>query len=364
MPTTVMPHSYANWAILMVNFEFILFIALASVFWCSVLHLVNGKWRYEIRFVLASATSLFPLGFVLLLIILAAGQRCFPWMGGDNVSFDHQPLNGWHNITFFNLREIVLYLAVWAFCSYFVKLQKQEFPHAPEGLRWRFRNVALLVPIVYCIYGTIVAWDFEMTQIPRWWSPIYGPYYFESMMRMFLAFSILTLFILRKRDILKHPVHDYVFNYISQIMLALTIIWTYAFFVQYLVMWYGKLPDEMLRYHKMMNGPDWFLFWLFFFLNSFIPFFMLIFRQMRNSPALLLFPACSILAGTFLERFMWIISPHADDVFHVPFISSWIDIVITVVVMGIAYLLWNRRMRKDGLFVEEEEELAGESASA
>jgi Ni/Fe-hydrogenase subunit HybB-like protein len=358
---TIIPHSYANWAILMDNFLFILYIPLAAVFWCAVLHLVNGKWRYEVRSILASATALFPLGFVLLLIILASGPSCFPWMGGDNVG--GEPLNGWHNITFFNVREIVLYLGVWGFCSYFVRLQKNEFPNAPEAVRWRFRNVALLVPFVYCIYGTIIAWDFEMTQIPRWWSPIYGPYHFESMMRMFLAFLILTLFILRKRDVLKVPVHDYVFNYISQIMLALTIIWTYAFFVQYLVMWYGKLPEEMIRYFKMMDGPNWFLFWLFFFLNSFIPFFMLIFKAMRNSPALLLFPASSILMGTFLERYMWIISPHADDVYHVPFLSSWIDVVITAVVMGIAYILWNRRMRKDGLWVDEEE-MAEEPASA
>ncbi|HXH63914.1 MAG TPA: polysulfide reductase, NrfD [Mariprofundaceae bacterium] len=353
-------HSYANWAILMDNFLFVLYIPLAAVFWCAVLHLVNGKWRFEVRGVLASATALFPLGFVLLLIILAAGQRCFPWMGGDNVG--GEPLNGWHNITFFNVREIVLYLAVWGFCSYFVRLQKTEFPNAPEAMRRRFRNVALLVPFVYCIYGTIIAWDFEMTQIPRWWSPIYGPYHFESMMRMFLAFSIIALFILRKRDVLKVPMHDYVFNYIAQIMLALTIIWTYAFFVQYLVMWYGKLPDEMMRYFKMMDGPNWFLFWAFFFMNSFIPFLMLIFKAMRNSPALMLIPSASIVMGTFLERYMWIISPHADDIDHTPFLSSWVDVAITVSVLIAAYLLWSRRMRKDGLLYEEG--LAEETASA
>ncbi len=361
MPTQMMPHSYANWAILMDNYLFVMYIALASVFWCAVLHLVNGKWRYEVRFILSSATALFPLGFVLLLIILAAGGRCFPWMDGNTFG---EPLNGWHNQTFFNLREIVLYLAVWGFCAYFVRLQKEEFPNAPATVRRRFRNVALLVPVVYCIYGTITGWDFEMTQIPRWWSPIYGPYHFESMMRMFLAFSIVALYIVRKREIMKVPVHDYVFNYISQIMLALTIIWTYAFFVQYLVMWYGNLPDEIVRYNKMMNGPNWFTFWLFFFLNSFIPFFMLIFKAMRNSPALLLFPASSILMGTFLERFMWIISPHADDVYHFPFLSSWVDVVITAVVVFIGYKLWARRMRKDGLFRTEADMLAEESAAA
>jgi Ni/Fe-hydrogenase subunit HybB-like protein len=356
-----MDMSFANWAVLMDNFLFVLYIPLAAIFWAAVLHLVNGKWRYEVRFLLASATSLFPLGFVLLLVILASGSQSFPWMGGETFG---EPLNGWHNIIFFDVRQITLYIAVWAFCSYFVKAQKKEYPNADPVDRRRFRNVALLVPFVYCIYGTIVAWDFEMTQMPRWWSPIYGPYHFESMMRMFLAFFIVALFILHKRDVLKRRLNNYVFNYLAQIMLALTIIWTYLFFMQYLVMWYGDLPEEMVRFHKMMDGPNWFLFWAFFFLNSFIPFLMLIFTAMRHSPALMLFPSFSILIGTFIERYLWIISPHADDIDHTPILSSWTDTGITAGVFIVAYLLWDRRMRKDDLYWREtgEEGKAGATA--
>jgi len=345
--------SQANWAVLMDNFLFALYIPLAAVFWCSVLHLVNGKWRYEVRFLMASSRALFPLGFALLLLVLSGGSQSFPWMGGETFG---EPLNGWHDVIFFDVRQIVLYLAVWAFCLYFIKLQRKEFPHADPADRRRFRNVALLVPFVYCIYGTIVAWDFEMTQMPRWWSPIYGPYHFESMMRMFLAFFIVSLYVLRKRDALKRRINDYVFNYLAQIMLALTIIWTYAFFVQYLVMWYGDLPEEIVRYHKMMDGPNWFLFWAFFLLNSFVPFLMLIFTAMRHSPALMLIPSVSILMGTFLERYMWIISPHADDIDHTPLLSSWIDVGITVGVFTIGCLLWDRQMKKDRLYYEETSE--------
>jgi len=347
-----MSMSFPNWAVLIDTYLFTLYIPLAATFWAAVLHLVNGKWRFEVRFLMASSRALFPLGFVLLLIILASGAHSFPWMGGRTFG---QPLNGWHNPVFFTLREIVLYLAVWAFCTHFVKLQRKEFPHSDPADRRRFRNFALLVPFVFCIYGTIVAWDFEMTQLPRWWSPLYSTYHIESMMRAFLAFFIVSLFVLRQRDALKRRINDYVFNYCAQIMLALTIIWTYLFFMQYLVMWYGDLPEEIVRYNNMMDGPSWFLFWSFFLLNSFVPFLMLIFTPMRHSPALMLIPATSIIVGTFLERYMWIISPQADEIDHTPFLSSWIDVGIAVSVFLIAYLLWNRQMKKDGLYYQGEE---------
>ena len=350
--------SQGTWTVLMVNYEFTLYMALASVFWCSVLHLVNAKWRYEVRFLMASATALFPLGFVLLLLILAFGDKSFFWWRGETFG---QPLNAWHDKTFFVAREIILYLLVWGFCAYFAKLQRREFPHAPRDVRWRFRNVALLVPFVYCVYATIVGWDLEMTQQARWWSPLYGAYHFESFMRAFLAFFIIGLFILRQRDVLRRPINDYVFNYLAQLLLALTIIWTYLFFAQYLVMWYGDLPEEIERFHKMMDGELWWLFWGFFFLNSFVPFFMLIFRAMRHSPALMLFPAGSILIGTFLEHYMWILSPGLEDIHHVPFFSSWMDVVITLAVFVTANILWDRKMKRERLYEKPQGDLASEA---
>jgi len=171
---------------------------------------------------------------------------------------------------------------------------------------------------------------------------------------MYLAFFIVALYFLRVRDLLKKPTNDYVFNYCAKLLLVMTIIWTYLFFMQYLVMWYGDLPEEISRFDKMMNGPNWFLFWSFFLLNSFIPFFMLIFSATRQSPALMLFPSISILVGTFIEHYMWIISPRADDIDHTPLLYSWIDTGITLAIFISGCVLWHRRMKKDGLYWQEE----------
>jgi len=342
-----------NWAVLMDNFLFVLYIPLAAIFWSSVIHLSGGAWRFEVRFLMASSRALFPLAFVLLIIILASGASSFPWMGGETFGM---PLNAWHDITFFNAREIILFLLVWAYCAYFIKLQRKDFPHADAEDKKRFKHFALLAPFVYMIYGSVVSWDFEMTQMPRWFSAVYGLYHTESMMRMFLAFFIVSLFVLRQRDSLKRRINDYVFNYIAQIMLALTIIWTYLAFMQYLVMWYGDLPEDIGRWNNILEGPNAYLYWIFFLLNSFVPFLMLIFASVRKSPALLLFPSASILIGTFLERYIWIISPQADNYSHTPFFSSWIDVVITVAIFGSAVFLWDRQMKKDGLYYDGEDD--------
>jgi len=70
--------SYSNWSVLTVNFLVVLYLALGGVTLCAVLHLVGARWRYEIRLLASSLFALFPLAFVLLIILLANGDATFP----------------------------------------------------------------------------------------------------------------------------------------------------------------------------------------------------------------------------------------------------------------------------------------------
>ncbi|HEX5338337.1 MAG TPA: hypothetical protein VFW53_07865, partial [Gallionella sp.] len=70
---------YSNWAVLTVSFVVVLSLALSGVALCSVLHLVNAKWRFEVRHLAVSLYALFPLALVLLIVLLVGGSHTFPW---------------------------------------------------------------------------------------------------------------------------------------------------------------------------------------------------------------------------------------------------------------------------------------------
>ena len=72
--------SYSNWSVLTVNFLVVLYLALGGVTLSAVLHLVGARWRYEVRFLASSLFALFPLAFVLLVVLLVNG-RCDFSMG-------------------------------------------------------------------------------------------------------------------------------------------------------------------------------------------------------------------------------------------------------------------------------------------
>jgi hypothetical protein len=339
--------NFGSWSVLTTNFIVVLYLALAGVTFASILHLANGKWRYQVRFFAVSLAGLFPLAFVLLLILLSSGEHTFQWLAHAHDGEHH--LNGWHDYNFLVTRQIVGFLVVAAFFGLFIKYQHLTAVSDSPVIHRRFRNIALLIPAVYVLYGTMVAWDFEMTMVPGWHSASYGVYQFVSMFHFFLAFFAIMLFMLQRSGKVVKPYQPFVFNYLAQMMLGLTILWTYFYFTQYLIMWYGRLPDEFSRFQAMMNNGLEPLWWLFLVLKFAIPF--LIFATWtpnRHNPSVIVIVASCIVAGTWIERYTWISGSVAPEFYHIP-MSSIFDIVVTVVVIGAAYFSVKTVMNKYGL---------------
>ncbi len=338
--------NFGSWSILTTNFLLVLFLALAAVTFCSILHLANGKWRFQVRYLASSLTILFPIAFILLLVLLANGEATFPWLAHAHDEGSH--LNGWHNYTFLVTRQIVGFLVVAGLFMLFVKYQHLSTIDDSYKIRRRFRNIALLIPFFYVLYGTMVAWDFEMTLIPSWHSASYGVYHFVSNFHAFLAFFAILIFFLMRSGKLTRPPEEKVLNYLAQMMLAFTILWTYFWFTQYLIMWYGRLPEEFGRFRGMIEGGLGGLWWTFYALKSLIPFCTFIFTNNRHNSYVIVTIAFGILIGTWIERYVWIAGSVDTTNAHIP-MTSVIDIVLTLVVIAACWLSVRWSLNRYGL---------------
>ena len=343
--------NFGSWSVLTTNFLIVLYLALNGVTLASVLHLANGKWRFKVRNIAVSMASLFPLAFVLLILVLANGEHTFLWHGEDAQLGDY-PLSGWLNYNFLVAREVIGFFIMAGLYTLFIKYQYESEIDSSYKAQRRFRNIALLVPFFYVCYGTMVAWDFEMTQQPDWHSASYGFYHFQSNFIMFLAFFTILMFFLNKSGKLVKEIPPYIFNYMAQFMLAMTILWTYLYFTQYLIMWYGRLPFEMDRYDAMMLEGFGALWWTFLAMKFIIPFCTLAITPNRHNPPVIVFVACSILLGTWLERYTWIAGSADPEHYHIP-MTSIMDIGCTVLVIAAAWFLVRRSLIKSGIIKTE-----------
>jgi hypothetical protein len=329
---------FASWSVLTVDFLVVLNLALGGVTLAALLHLVNAKWRFDIRYLSVSFFALFPLAFCLLIILLLNGSKTFPWVGSSAAMPD------WNNLGFLAAREIVGFLVVGVLYGLFIKFQAVSTRSAAQART--FRNIALLIPFGHVLFCTMVAWDFEMTLQPGWASAIYAMYYFISSFGMFLSVLALTVMLLIRNQALAAPPDEYISNYLAQLMLAFTILWIYTFFAQYLIIWYANLPDETGRLLRLQNGPFSTLFWLFFILKFVIPFPVLAFPQSRHSRGVIAFVAVSIIVGYWIERYTWIAGAAAGS--PLPMFSPF-ALATSVVVFTAAFFLVRGAMKKYGL---------------
>lgn len=331
--------NFGSWSIVTTNFLIVLYLALGGVIFSSILHLINARWRFQVRWLACANMVLFPVAFVLLLILLSNGEATFPWLAMAHEKDSHLP--GWHNYTFLVLREVGGFLFTAGIFYVFVRLQKQTETDADPVLHRRFRNVALLIPFVYVTYGTMVAWDFEMTMEAGWHSASYAAYQFQSNFHGFLAYFILMLYVLDKSGRLTQPFERKIYNYLAQFLLGMTILWVYFYFTQYLVFWYGRLPGDMDRYIRMIEGGYYFLGVIFLMFKFIIPFCTFIFTRARHSRPIIVSIAVLVLIGTWLERYIWISGSVSSRYYHIPLTDSF-DLLVTglIAVISVMSVRW------------------------
>ncbi len=262
--------SYSNWSVLTVNFLVVVYLALGGVTLSAILHLAGARWRYEIRILASSLFALFPLAFVLLVVLLVNADATFPWM---KLAGEHKiGASPWDGFTFLAWREVIGILVAMAIHWIFIKRQAVSERSSEDAAR--FHRIACWIPYVYVVYGTMVAWDFEMFMVPGWQSGIFAMQEFVSFFGMFLSFLVIWIYALNSRDRLVRPVETFVYNYLAQMMLAFTLLWVYTFFAQYLTLWYGNIPEEVDRLNGMQDGHYTFIWWAMIVLKLVIPVFL------------------------------------------------------------------------------------------
>ncbi|MBI1175395.1 MAG: hypothetical protein GC139_09055 [Sideroxydans sp.] len=333
--------SYSNWSVLTASFVVVTYLALSGVTLCSVLYLVGAKWRFQVRHLAVSLYALFPLAFVLLLILLAGSQHTFPWIGhvshGEDV---HMP--GWYTLPLLAAREVLGMLTIIFVWRMFIK--RQEVSERSEQDRAKFHHVACWIPFFTVLYCTMVAWDFEMTLKPSWHSAIYGMYNLVSNFGMFLAFMVIWIYALNNGNKLVKRVEEFVYNYLAQMMLAFTLLWMYTFFAQYLTMWYGNIGEERDRIDGMQDGDYGVLWWSMVAMKFVIPFVTLCFPITRHNPQATLAVAACIITGTLFERYVWVAGINGTG--SMPVLAF---IVVAAVVGVIGFMLVRGALRRNQL---------------
>jgi hypothetical protein len=252
--------------------------------------LTGGRWGDALRPTLQAASATLPL-FILFFVPIALGiEWLYPWADAAHVEHDpllqHKAL--YLNVPFFLIRSAI-YLLVWNALALLMSREGGRDVSAP-GL------------IVLGLTITFAAIDWIMSLEPHWYSTIFGLVLLSAQALPAFAMAILWSF-LASRTIAAGTWND-----LGNLLLALVMMWAYIAFSQFFLIWSGNLPEEIVWYVRRSEGGWQWLAWALIACYFFLPFFMLLSRDMKRQPERLAVIALIILVMHVVYHY-WLIRP-------------------------------------------------------
>ncbi len=318
------------WQLFHVNWLFFTGLAGGSVALAAVHKVANAKWSGVILRFAEAASAFFPVSLLGLVLIFTIGyEPIYGHMQEELHTLSHgKALWLSHGFMFARLGIglSVLFLVGWRLvradmipdmflAKGIVGDQRKTLYEAwtasydgTEGAaraNWdRVHRLAPLYIVLYALVFSIVAFDGIMALQPHWFSNLLGGFYFMGSFLGAHTLLALMMFYGAKHLSIQDLVSPKQRHDLGKLVFGFTVFWTYLMWSQFLVIWYGNMPEETGFVFSRLWGP-WRPIGTAVFLGMFlIPFAGLLgVAPKRTSMTLGLFATISLLA-LWLERYL------------------------------------------------------------
>jgi hypothetical protein len=331
----------------LVGFIFWAGITLGSLALLMLQHLTGGTWGLVIRRVLEAATRTLPLIIILFVPIILGIRQLYPWTNAALMSTTPalQQKVKYLNPSFFLIRAAI-YFAFWSLLALLLNwLSLEQDRTADKNIRKRLQFVSGPGLGLLIISITFASVDWVMSLEPAWFSTIYGLIFVASWSLSALAFTIIVMSWLRKREPMIRVAQPAHFHDWGNLLLTLVMLWTYFAFSQYLIIWSGNLPEETTWYVARKHGGWGVIAIAIVILQFAFPFLVLLSRAAKKSSERLALLAVLILLMRFVDA-VWLIEPAFNqEHFHL----SWMDAVAPIAMGGLWLAAFSWQLEKRAL---------------
>ena len=292
----------------MVAFLFFLSLAIGALYFVLIHYSVQAGWGVVLRRVGETVAAALPVFAILFVPLVFGMQALFPWSRPD-AGADH--LLQWKapflNTRFFLMRA-AFYFAVWsALALYWYRGSRAQDASGDVRISLRLRRFSGPALLALALTQTFAAIDWIMSLTPKWYSTVFGVYFFSGALVSFFALLALAAALLRNgplRDVVSvEHLHD-----VGKLVFAFVCFWAYIAFSQFFLIWYGNLPEETGWYHVRLSG-SWKALSAALALGHFVlPFLFLMGRTVKRRTAGLLMGAGWMLLMHLLDIY-WLVMP-------------------------------------------------------
>ncbi len=314
-----------TWHAYLVNYLFWFSLGFGLFLFGPTMNMTIADWARPTKRLTEAVVPFLLLSFPMLWVLYPGRNMIFPWI------LKPVPEKSlWLNMPFMFLRNsiglIVLSGLVLLLVYYSIKedrkvllseedLKKENIEKEIDKRRGlpAWISQVRLSPVLAIIYGIVlssVGLDLAMSLDPYWYSTLFPAYYFVNSFHMGIGgLAILSALSLSGLG-LKSLVMPHYFHDLGKILFGFTMVSGWFFYSQFIVIWYGNIPEETRYLIARFRYYPWeMLSYIVLIITFLFPIFILLFRRIKMSPPLLSAVAVLILVGYWIERLI-IVAPN------------------------------------------------------
>ncbi|MGZ3867246.1 MAG: quinol:cytochrome C oxidoreductase, partial [Bacteroidia bacterium] len=238
------------WANFLTNTFFFMSIALAATFFLGLQYAAEAGWATSIKRVIEAVTCYLPYGLALMMVIFICCQLhindLYVFMDKDAMESDEilkakAGYFGW----FWWVRTI-LYMVIWfMFQRGFRNRSIEADSNEGHGTHWKNFKAGAVFMVLFGVTSSTSSWDWLMSLDAHWFSTLFGWYVFAGMWVSACTVIVMIIIWLRRQGYLEFVTESTIHD-MGKWMFAISFLWTYLYFSQFMLIWYSDIPEEVI----------------------------------------------------------------------------------------------------------------------
>ncbi len=338
------------WQAYLINLLLFAAIAHGALLFSTLMNAVGARWSGPLADLAEAFSAFFPISFFLFIMLFLGKGHVFPWL--------HHDLHGkeiWLNLPFMFSRDaaglVILYGCGFAYLYHalYFKLKVrgassklavslwqrwQNKPPDEDRYRRRMTVFGMLYMLTFAIVLSLLGYDLVMSADPHWYSTLFGAYSFVKAVYVGFGALIILAAVLHLSPRNAFQLKSSQFHDIGKLFFAFCLVWADFFYAQFVVIWYGNIPEETAYIiERTMTAPWRGLAWTVFGVCFIGPFLILLNKKIKTVPAAMIIICSLVITGMWLEHFLLIAPafyPHPESL---PL--SWIDAGVALGFLGL-----------------------------
>lgn len=300
----------------LINSFFFFAIGLGALFFLALAYATETGWYASVKRIIEAVAGFLPYGIGLMMITLLTitfmdGAHIYSWMdpaSTDPSSHHYDAIidgkSAYLNKTFFWIRTVVYMAVYFIFLRGFRMRSLEEDRIGGTDLHFKNYKKGATFLVFFAVFSSTSSWDWLMSIDVHWFSTLFGWYTFSGMWVSAMVVMVMTTLYLKKLGYLP-KVNDSHIHDLGKWTFAISFLWSYLWFSQFMLIWYSNIGEEV-AYYVMRIENFKFLYFFMFLINFAFPMLILMSRDAKRNAGILTFVGVVILIGHWLDVYIMI----------------------------------------------------------